>query len=62
MVDAIERAGSTDPAAIQAALNATQGWVGPDGVYNYSVTNHDGLTAADMIMVKIEGGTWVEVK
>jgi branched-chain amino acid transport system substrate-binding protein len=59
LVDAIGRAGSTDPAAIQTALNATQGWVGPDGVYNYSETNHDGLTAADMIMVKIEGGTWV---
>ncbi len=59
LVDAINRAGSTDPAAIQAALNATQGWVGPDGVYNYSATNHDGLTADDMIMVKIEGGTWV---
>jgi branched-chain amino acid transport system substrate-binding protein len=59
LVDAIERAGGTDPAALQAALNATQGFVGPDGVYNYSETNHDGLTAADMIMVKIEGGTWV---
>jgi branched-chain amino acid transport system substrate-binding protein len=59
LVDAIERAGSTEPAAIQAALNATQGWVGPDGVYNYSETNHDGLTAEDMIMVKIEGGAWV---
>jgi branched-chain amino acid transport system substrate-binding protein len=59
IVDAIERAGSTDPAAIQAALNATTGFVGPDGVYNYSETNHDGLTADDMIMVKIENGTWI---
>ncbi len=59
LVDAITRAGSTDPAALQTALNATQGFVGPDGVYNYSETNHDGLTADDLIMVKIEGGTWV---
>ncbi len=59
LVDAINRAGSTEAAAIQAALNATQGFVGPDGVYNYSPTNHDGITAADMIMVKIQGGTWV---
>jgi branched-chain amino acid transport system substrate-binding protein len=59
LVDAITRAGSTDPAALQAALNATQGFVGPDGVYNYSETNHDGLTSDDLIMVKIEGGTWV---
>jgi branched-chain amino acid transport system substrate-binding protein len=59
LVDAINRAGSTDAAAIQSALNATQGFVGPDGVYNYSATDHDGLTADDMIMVKIQGGTWV---
>ena len=56
---AIQKAGSTDPAAIQAALNSTQGFAGPDGIYNYSKTNHDGLVKADMIMVKIQGGTWV---
>jgi branched-chain amino acid transport system substrate-binding protein len=59
LVNAIETAGSTDPVAIQTALNQTQGFVGPDGVYNYSETNHDGLVAEDMIMVKIENGTWV---
>jgi branched-chain amino acid transport system substrate-binding protein len=59
LVDAIQRAGNTDAAAIQTALNATAGFPGPDGLYNYSTTDHDGLTAADMIMVKIQGGTWV---
>ncbi len=59
LVDAINRAGSTDAVAIQTALNSTQGFVGPDGVYNYSATNHDGLTPEDMIVVKIQGGTWV---
>ncbi len=59
LVNAIETAGSTDPAAIQTALNQTQGFVGPDGVYNYSETNHDGLVAEDMIMVRIENATWV---
>ena len=59
LTDAIGRAKSTDGKAIQAALNATQGFVGPDGVYNYSATNHDGLTSDDLIMVKIQGGTWV---
>lgn len=62
VVDAIERAGSTDPAAIQEALDSTTGFVGPDGVYNYSATNHDGLTAGDMIIVRIENGTWVLVE
>lgn len=59
LVAAIGKAGGTDPAAIQAALDQTQGFAGPDGIYNYSKTNHDGLVAEDMIMVKIEGGTWV---
>lgn len=59
LVAAIEKAGSTEPAAIQTALDATQGFVMPDGTYNYSATDHDGLVADDMIMVKIQGGTWV---
>ncbi len=59
LADAIKRAGSTDAAAIQAALDSTTGFPGPDGLYNYSKTNHDGLVASDMIMVKIQGGTWV---
>jgi len=62
LASAIQRAGSTEPAAIQAALNSTQGFVGPDGVYNYSETDHDGLTADQMIIVKIQGGTWVLVE
>lgn len=59
LVDAIERAGSTDAEAIQTALNGTQGVWGPDGAYNYSETDHDGLVSEDMIMVKIQDGTWV---
>ena len=59
LADAIGRAGSTDAAAVQAALNSAAGFPGPDGIYTYTKTNHDGLVASDMIMVKIQGGTWV---
>ena len=59
LADAIKRAGSTDAAAIQAALDSTTGFAGPDGIYTYTKTDHDGLKASDMIMVKIQGGTWV---
>ncbi len=59
LVAAIDRAGSTEPAAIRDALDATQNFPGPDGFYNYSPTNHSGLVAEDMIMVRIENGTWV---
>jgi branched-chain amino acid transport system substrate-binding protein len=59
LADAINRAGGTTAAAIQTALDSTTGVAGPDGIYNYSKTDHDGLKASDMIMVKIQGGTWV---
>ena len=59
LVNAMNKGGSTAPAAIQKALNATQGFPGADGIYNYSPTNHDGLTVNDMIMVKIQNGGWV---
>jgi branched-chain amino acid transport system substrate-binding protein len=58
LVNAITKAGSTDAKAIQTALNGTQGFVMPDGTFNYSATDHDGLSADDMIMVRIKGGTW----
>ncbi|MHB9148745.1 MAG: ABC transporter substrate-binding protein [Thermoleophilia bacterium] len=59
LLNAINTAQSTDAAAIQAALNATTGFPGTGGIYNYSPTDHDGLTVDDMIMIKIEGGKWV---
>jgi branched-chain amino acid transport system substrate-binding protein len=62
LVNAIEKAQSTDASAIQSALNATKDFPGPDGFYNYSATDHDGLTTATLIMVKIQGGTWVLVQ
>jgi branched-chain amino acid transport system substrate-binding protein len=62
LVSAIDRAGSTDPKALQSALNGTKDLATPDGMFNYSATDHDGLAAEDMITVKIQGGTWVLVQ
>jgi branched-chain amino acid transport system substrate-binding protein len=59
VLDAIVRADSTDPAAIQQALNETTGFATPDGIYNFTPTDHDGLTEDDLTVVRIEGGTWV---
>ncbi len=59
LANAIERAGTTEPGDIQKALNETTGWAGPDGIFNYSETNHDGLEVDDLIMVRIENGSWV---
>src|SRR5665811_7416 len=62
LVNAINTAQSTDAAAIQSALNATTGFPGTGGIFNYSSTDHDGLSVDDMIMIKIEGGAWVWAK
>jgi branched-chain amino acid transport system substrate-binding protein len=59
LVEAITVAGSTDPVAVQDALNNIKGFPGTGGIYNYSVTDHDGITVDDLIDVKIEGGAWV---
>jgi hypothetical protein len=32
------------------------------GIYNYSPTNHDGLTKKDLIFVRIEGQNFTRVK
>jgi branched-chain amino acid transport system substrate-binding protein len=58
-MDAITRADSTEPAAIQAAMNEIQGVITPDGVYNMTETDHDGLTIDDLTVVEIQNGTWV---
>jgi branched-chain amino acid transport system substrate-binding protein len=58
LVEAIKTAGSTDPKAMQAALNGLTGFAAADGIFNFSATNHDGLAVDDLIMVKIQGGKW----
>lgn len=59
LVAAIEEAGNTEPAALQTALNSLTNFIGADGIFTYTATDHDGLKVDDLIMVKIEGGTWV---
>lgn len=59
LVAAIEQAKSTEPAALQAALNGLTDFTGADGIFTYTATDHDGLKVDDLIMVKIEGGKWV---
>jgi branched-chain amino acid transport system substrate-binding protein len=34
-------------------------FAGADGIFNYSPSDHDGLSVEDLIMVRIEDGMWV---
>lgn len=61
LVDALKKAGS-DQDKLRTAIEKTNGFAGPDGVYKYSATNHDGLTISDLIMIKVENGAWKQFK
>ncbi|GJL81819.1 MAG: ABC transporter substrate-binding protein [marine bacterium B5-7] len=57
-VDAIKRAGSTDPEKVLAALESTKSFVGVDGIFNMTATDHLGLDSASFQMVEIKNGDW----
>jgi branched-chain amino acid transport system substrate-binding protein len=61
-VNAMKVAGSTDKAKVRDALEATQGYVGADGVFNMSATDHMGLDLSAFRMLEIRNGDWTLVK
>jgi branched-chain amino acid transport system substrate-binding protein len=61
--DALKRCqGKVTRAAFRDALENTKGLKNCHGVYNYSPTDHDGLSKKDMVFVRIEGGKFKQVK
>jgi branched-chain amino acid transport system substrate-binding protein len=61
IIEAIKKAGA-DPVAIASQIEKTKAYVGIDGTYTYTPTNHDGLSTNDLVMIKIENGKWVVAK
>jgi branched-chain amino acid transport system substrate-binding protein len=63
VTEALKRLGDqVTPEKLREALEQTRGVVGTAGTFNYSSTNHDGLTPEDLVMVKISGGKWEAIK
>jgi branched-chain amino acid transport system substrate-binding protein len=62
MVDAIERAGSTDGVAIRDAIRETSGFVGTTGIVTMAETDHLGLDLSAFRMLEIRDGGWVEIE
>lgn len=62
LTDAIARAGSSEPAAIRDAIEATSGLAGTTGVYSFSSTDHLGLDLSAFRMLEIRGGKWALVE
>jgi branched-chain amino acid transport system substrate-binding protein len=56
---AIKAAGGTDPAKLRDAIENTKDFVGVSGIFNFSPTDHNGITKDAFVMVEIKGGKWV---
>ncbi|MBF0203269.1 MAG: ABC transporter substrate-binding protein [Desulfamplus sp.] len=57
LANAIKGSGG-DKNKIRAALESTQKYVGVTGEFNFSATDHNGLSPEAFVMVEIKGGTW----
>ena len=58
IVDAIKRAGSTDPAKVRDALESTSNFVDTSGTVNMTPEDHMGLDASSFRMLEVKGGDW----
>ncbi|NLY34862.1 MAG: ABC transporter substrate-binding protein [Alcaligenaceae bacterium] len=58
VVNAIERAGKAEPAAIRDALENTKDLAGTTGTYNMSAEDHLGLDLSAFRMLEIRDGNW----
>jgi len=47
-----------DPEKIRAYIEGLKNFVGVVGTYNYSPTNHNGLTKDSVVMVEVVNGNW----
>ncbi len=60
ITEALKRVGpNATPAQLRDEIEKTTGLVAADGIFNYSPTDHNGLSPEDIAMVAIEGGNWV---
>jgi len=49
-------------AALRDSLEGMKEVVSPEGVFNMSATNHNGLDERAQVLIRVEGGTWKLVK
>ncbi len=50
-----------DPAAIRDHLESIQNFAGISGIFNISAEDHNGIGKESLVLVQIQGGTWVYV-
>ena len=59
-VQALEKVGP-DPSKIRDYLETVKNFVGITGVFNFSVSDHNGIFKESLVMVRIDNGKWVYV-
>ena len=59
VTEAIRKAGNTDPAKVRDALEGLKGVAGTAGVFNFSPTDHNGLTLDSFEMFTVKNGEFV---
>lgn len=59
LADAVKRADSVDPQAVRDAIERTRGLVGTAGIFNFSPTDHNGLTMDAFEMLTVKNGQFV---
>jgi branched-chain amino acid transport system substrate-binding protein len=58
VTEAMQRAGSTDKEKVRSEIEKTKNFIGVDGIFNMSPTNHLGLGPDSFVMVEVKDGTW----
>jgi branched-chain amino acid transport system substrate-binding protein len=62
LVEAMQRAKSTDKAKVRDEIEKTKGFMGTGGVVNMSPTDHMGLDLSAFRMLEIRNGDWTLVQ
>ncbi|MCP4935968.1 MAG: ABC transporter substrate-binding protein [bacterium] len=62
VVEAMKRAGSTDKEKVRIEIENTKNFVGADGIFTMSATDHLGLDEKSFVMVEVSNGTWKKLK
>jgi len=62
VIDAMKKARSIDKAKVRDAIESTRGWMGVDGEFNMSPTDHMGLDLSAFRMLEIKNSDWTLVK
>ncbi len=59
ITEAVKKTGSTDKFKVRDAIENTKGLVGTAGIFNFSPTDHNGLTMDAFAMLTVKGGKFV---